>query len=498
MEHLKETDINTLQDILEVAKKRYKNHTAVQTMENGEIRNYSYDELYCLIEQYRTIIRKLNLPAETKAVMVGDVSLCWICCYFAVTTTGLCAVPLDKSLPDSQLADMAYKSDASVIIFTDNNEKRRENIAAIEPGIVVMDNRAFLEAESEPAAEAAPNIEKDQDAMMVYTSGTTGESKGVLLSHQNICHDVYCASKRNDKLSNVGARTVPVLPTHHMFQITVGILIPFYTGMTLCICQNPRMFMQSLPMFRPTTLTLVPAIIENLHKKLLDIGPEEFKKLAGNNLTTMKCGGAALLKSVIKDFKKAGIDIIIGYGITECSPVVATNSFSNPKYDTVGKVLPPPYCQVRIINGEICVKGSIVMKGYYKKEAETKKAFIDGWFRTGDLGELNAEGELILTGRIKNLIILSDGNNVSPEELEGVLMNMDHVDEALVKEKAIDGKIMIGAEIYTKELNDAVKQSILDQIAIYNKSVPMYKRIYDISFRKHAFDKTSLGKIRRY
>lgn len=496
MRYLKETDIDTLQDILEIAQKRYKDKTAVRALEDGEIKNYTYDDLNRRIEAYKVKIHKLNFSAGTKIIMIGDISLCWICCFFAITAMGLSAVPLDKSLSDKQVADIWTKSDAGAIILTEDNNARLQSIIDIEKSIVIKEKSYFTNITHEDIVQPV-EIEKEQEAVMVYTSGTTGESKGVLLSHQNICHNVYCVSKLNDKVASAGRTTVCVLPTHHMFQITVGILVPIYTGMTLCIGAGPRMVIQALQTYQPDCLALVPAIIESLHKKLTDIGPEEFRKLVGKNLTFILSGGAALSPAVARDFKRAGIDIIVGYGITECSPVVATNTYRDPKFNTVGKALPPPYCRIKIIDGEICVKGSIVMKEYYKNEAGTREAFTDGWFRTGDLGEVNSEEEIILTGRSKNLIILSDGNNVSPEELENILNDMEYVDEVLVKEKAVDRKVLIAAEIFAKQPGDQVKQSILDQIDAYNRSVPMYKRIYDVIFRTGEFEKTSLGKIRR-
>lgn len=232
-----------------------------------------------------------------------------------------------------------------------------------------------------------------------------------------------------------------------------------------------------------------------LYKCRIDIRRKLFYQILeklGGNLRIMVVGGAYIEPKLIKDFETWGITIVQGYGITECAPVISCNTDRYKKYDSVGKIVTGS--SVKIVENEIWVQGPIVMKGYYNNPQETETVFADGWFKTGDLGYLDQEGFLYITGRKKNLIILPNGENVSPEELEQKVMRISYVKEVIVSQK--DGQIC--AEVYLdKEVEVEAENKIHSDIMLMNKSLPNYKKIGKVLIREEEFEKTTTRKIKR-
>ena len=293
-----------------------------------------------------------------------------------------------------------------------------------------------------------------------------------------------------------------VLPINHVFCFTMDILKGIYCG--LCICINDSMIRVSknLKLFKPEIMCLVPMVIEGLYNKLIDgsvILPKKLvaKAALGGNLKKIFSGGAYLNPKFIDGFKEFGIDIIQGYGMTECSPVISTNLPGKIKKESVGQLI--SNCEAKIIDEGIYVKGSSVMMGYYKMPKETEETLIDGYLKTGDLGYIDDDNYIYITGRRKNLIILANGENVSPEEIENELTINRMVKEIIVSEESnrIKAEIFPNYDYLSKKKIKNVEEEIKSIIDRYNAETPIYKRITTLKIRETEFDKTTSKKIKR-
>ncbi|MCI9063974.1 MAG: AMP-binding protein, partial [Clostridia bacterium] len=361
--------------------------------------------------------------------------------------------------------------------------------------------------------------------MIVYTSGTTGLAKGVMLSEHNLLSVVYYGLQ----VATVYDSCLSVLPYHHTYEAVAGILVELHNHSTICINDSLKNVLPNIQLFKPEHIYLVPAFAEVFYKKIwstvrsqnkeklvktmikisnglrkihIDLRKILFKSITkafGGNLKEIIVGGAPLRSEIGDFFDAIGIDLLNGYGITECSPLVSVNrpKFNDPA--TVGVIL--PCCEVKIIDstdegiGEICVKGDIVMKGYYKDEERTKEVLSeDGWFKTGDYGFVNEKGQLVITGRKKNIIVLKNGKNVYPEEIENYILGIPYVQEVIVKESKKGNNLC--AEVFLNE-EGITKEKLKEDIAEVTKELPVYKHIAEVEIRKEEFIKTTTNKIRR-
>ena len=340
----------------------------------------------------------------------------------------------------------------------------------------------------------------DPDSLctIMFTSGTTGKSKGVMLTHRNMAENATCLDMKLPERSVV----LTVLPIHHAYCLSMDILKGFSLGAILCINDSLLRVAKNIKLFQPNMILMVPLMIETMARKLEDAAglPPELvrKEVFGENLTTIFCGGAYLNPALIDLFEKYGITIQQGYGMTECSPVISTNLSWNIRKDSVGQLM--PNCQAKSVDGELWVKGSSVMMGYYKMPEETAEALEDGWLKTGDLGYVDQDNFVYLTGRKKNLIITKNGENVSPEELENKIGENRLVLEVLVRENEgmIEAEIFPDYEYAKKQgIEDmrAALQKVIDQ---YNLNAPAYKKVYRLKVRETEFEKTPSRKIKRY
>ena len=378
---------------------------------------------------------------------------------------------------------------------------------------------------------------KDEDLrMLVYTSGTTGIAKGVMLSQHNLVSSVYYGLE----VSTVFERCLSVLPYHHTYEAVCGILVSLHHHSTICVNDSLRHVAENMKFFKPDYILLVPLFVENLYKKIMsgieakgkakafekliktsnamrkvgiDMRKTLFKSVHdvfGGEIIKLVCCGAPIRPELAGFFDAVGINLINGYGITECSPLVSVNRDYYSDYRSVGVTL--PCCEVKIDEpnedgeGEICVKGDVVMMGYYKKpEATAEVLSEDGWFRTGDYGRFNDEGQLFITGRKKNLIVLKNGKNVYPEEIEGYLQNIPYVSEVVVyavrnesgEETALCAEIYPNEELLAGKSVEERNTMIKNAVEELNKTLPSYKKVLKIKLRSTEFEKTTSKKIRR-
>ncbi len=428
-------------------------------------------------------------PKGTKIAVLGMSCIEGVEAWASVVGSGnvavLCNDYHERSLEDV-VNDMRQADVAAVLV--NKSVKNVEQLQGMLPDIELID---LTKKDLSKMKEEWPlRVEEDDIAQILFTSGTTGKLKMVMLSHGNIVQNAMgaqaCVEVRQ------GDVLVAVLPLYHGFEMVAGLLTPLLGGATVCFDDSHvrmlRNLLKNLALYQPNILILVPEFIKTLVKKAS--GKKTIRDIVGNNLRTIVVGGAKMPMDLMERFGK-GIKIVEGYGISECSPIVACNQEDDIVIGSVGK--PLAGVEVKIKEGEILVKGPNVMKGYYKDEESTRKAFDKGYFKTGDIGCFDDEGNLYVTGRIKNLIVLSNGENVSPEEIEEKLEQVDGVCEAFVEE--VDGCLC--ATIYPDA--NADREQILVGIEEKNKKLPPFKRVHkgNIAFRDNPFPKTSTGKIDR-
>ncbi len=472
--------------------------------------------------------------------VVGENSYEWMLTYFTALCGAGVIVPLDRELPADRLCGLIALADVSVLVFSAAQAKKieaiKEQLPQVKEFICMADSADFTPLSAVLAAgktafekdasfaDVSPGPEKL--AAIYFTSGTSGLPKGVMLSQKNMVAS-FDGAVRHVHYTDDDV-FLSVLPLHHAYESNCGILAILHSGSTICFNENLKLFLSNLQLFRPTAMALVPLIADTLFKQIMDSAKKSgklkkletgmklagfFKKLKidlaerlfgevhaalGGRLKKCFVGGAPMNPAVTAAFRKLGIVMLQGYGITECSPLVAVNRENFYKDDSVGPVL--PVCRVKIEDGEVLVRGDNVMMGYYKDEAATNEVFADGWFKTGDLGRLDADGFLYITGRKKNLIILDSGENVSPEELEGYIINLPLAREVAVYENGGE----ITAEIwpdedYAKENGvTEIETALSAQVAEINRGLPRYKHVLAVRLRDVEFEKNTSKKIIRY
>lgn len=477
----------------------------------------------------------LGLDKQKKHVAItGANSYPYIAAWFAVTSAGSIVVPLDWQRKDSDLADLIADSESEIVLY---GEEAADFAAEYSSNKNAPKFISFKELEQAmeqitgeyPCTEPEHVAAKDDPAAILYTSGTTSNSKGVLLSHYNFCSDAY-GSSCNILLDR---KTLHVLPWHHVYGM-IGLLCTFSCGTVNFINSSQKRFVEELHQFNPRLLIIVPLYIESVYKILLvtlkKMGKlddfnrrleqcraehiedqatlremfKDVRSIISPELETMISGGAVLDPKYIQFFRQIGIDVRDGYGITECAAVITVNRDRYYKEGSVG--LPIPVCDIKILNpdqgvGEVAVKGDNVMLGYYKNEQANQEAFLDGWYRTGDIGSLDEDGFLFLKGRIKNLIISPNGENVCPEELEILIGKFLEVREVVVylkNERYITAEIFPDME-YIRENNiEDYEEVIRENVNQLNSTLPAYKTIEEVLFRDSEFLKNTSKKIIRY
>lgn len=481
--------------------------TAFRYPSGKDIIEKKYSELKSDSEAVSRALESLSLAGKHIAV-IGMSSYDWIVSYLGTVNSGSVAVPLDASLPPSEIHELLNRADVSGLIY-DKTQKAmvegiKESCPNVKCAIAMQDGIGgdYLLAELIESNRGSYDTEIDPDALctLMYTSGTTGKSKGVMLTHRNLASNVeYCYVEIEP-----GTVSMSVLPIHHAYCLTSGVLKSLSLGSCICINDSMLHFARNFKKFQPEVTLLVPLIIETLYQQLRDTDPNIPKKLVANevfgpNLKIIFSGGAYLNPDLVDFFEEYGISVLQGYGMTECSPVISNNNQLNAKKGSIGK--PLGNCEVKFVDEEICVKGSSVMMGYYQMPEETAQALdSDGWLHTGDLGCMDEDGFLYITGRKKNLIILSNGENISPEELENELGKNDLVKEILVREsgKNIEAEIFPDAEFAEKNGINDIKSALEKIIDDFNKSVPLYKRVTALKVRDTEFDKNATQKIKRF
>ena len=441
--------------------------------------------------------------------LIGTTTYQWIVSYFGIVGSGSVAVPIDAQLPADAVCELLERADVEMLVF---DEIRRDVAEAVKEKCPSV--RYILSMQAEEAADGVQSLsmltalhageyEKELDggqlATILFTSGTTGKSKGVMLSHRNLVDNAVCL----DMKIPAGTISMTLLPINHVYCLTMDIIKGLHIGLVICINDSIMHVQRNMKLFKPEIVLLVPLVIESIYGKLKDAGSLIPKKMVakaafGGNLRIICSGGAYLDPDYVDKFKEYGITILQGYGMTECSPVISTNLEWENKKGSVGKLL--PNCEAKVVDEEIWVRGSSVMQGYYKMPEQTAETLEDGWLKTGDLGYVDEDDFVYITGRRKNLIILANGENVSPEELENQLSRSALVKEILVREKdkVIEAEIFPDYEYAKKKHVKDIQGKLQELVDGFNQDMPVYKRIYSLIVRETEFEKTPSKKIKRF
>lgn len=526
--------------------------------ENGEEKQMTYAEFVALVKSFSCGIR--GLIGEGKRVgVIGETSPYWVAAYLGVMAAGNTIVPLDRELDPVEIGKFLASVDAEALIYSATFNETFRNLAGESPSVrrlipMSADEAYLSSAEGAISYDALVKIgmemmnaggftadtDVERCAEMLFTSGTTGSSKCVMLCQRNIFAAVNSACESVD--FNSEDVLLSVLPIHHTYELTCGLAALNY-GIRICVNDSLRHVMKNIREYQPTGLILVPMFVNTMYRKVLSeakrsgkdkvlaIGSKiahavsflgidmsetvfrDVREAFGGRLQKIVCGGAALDPSLIPAFENFGIAIYEGYGITECAPLVAVTPYYKRVCGSIGPAV--PCCEVRIdgvqeneqgyVCGEILVKGDNVMLGYYNNPEANEAVFTDdGWFRTGDYGYLDKNGYIHITGRLKSVIVLDNGKNVFPEEIEEYLERIDAIAESVVIGRTDAEGSRLVAVIYPNYEKMAgmseseIRASIQKSITELNKKLPSFKQIHKLEFRKTEFEKTTSKKIKRH
>lgn len=536
-------DVEPFDTVKEMVKKRaetLKNRPAYKFEDGKEVKEVTYGEFYETICCLGEALTEKGYQRKHIAC-IGHNSYLWICVYLTTLCSNNVFVPIDKDLPETDIKNVLEHSEAD-IVFCDGKYAEMLKSADFSKKVEVVSfddeengisgllkrGKELLDSGSRAFDGEEANSLNDMK-MLLYTSGTTGNSKGVMLSEKNIMSCVI-GGLQTAKVYYVG---LSVLPYHHAYESVCGILVAFHVGATLCINKNLKSVTKSLLLYKPTYIMIVPAFAElfydkiwaNIRKKgkerafkaliafsnlLLKFGIDKRAKffkdihaVFGGEMKKIICGGAPIRPEIARFFDNIGLPLANGYGITECSPLVSGNRdyFDDPR--TAG--VPLPCVKVEIDNpdkdgiGEIKVKGDTVMLGYYKEPEKTAEVMVDGWFYTGDYGKFTEKGQLMITGRKKNLIVLTNGKNIFPEEIEEYISAIPEVKEVIVYSKRDESgnQKSLTARTYINPEMPISLAEIREKISIALSKLPKYKQIQEIILESEAFEKTTTNKIKR-
>ena len=547
-------EIKDLKDMLYKTTIRNQNKVAFKLKDNeGKIVNKTYLDFRKDVEALGTKLIEMGLKNKRIAI-IGKNSYEWAVSYLACVVVGI-VVPLDKESSDENIKEFLNSSKADAIIsdtkFLDRIEKFKSELKnklikidmqntlnytnfryLIDEGkmLISRGNRDFIDTKINP----------DEMRILLFTSGTTGNSKGVMLSHKNICSNIISVAKivKVDNSTSV----LSILPLHHTYECTLGFLLVLYGGGNIAYMEGLRYITKNIQEFKPTFILCVPLLLENVYKKIIKtlktslpnkytqdenniiqnlpfylkpIIKRKIKKSLGGKIKTFIVGAAAIKPEIVENFVALGIKVLQGYGLTECSPLVAGNNDTYYKAKSCG--MPIPDVEYKIDNpneegiGEIIARGPNVMLGYYENKEATDKVLIDGWFHTGDLGYIDDEEFLYISGRSKNMILTKNGENIYPEEIENILNDNDLIEESLIigtsngkDDVQVKAKIFpnieaikeyLGNKVPTKE---EINKTVNEIIKKVNEKLPNFKHIKSFKIMDEDFERTTTNKVKRF
>ena len=561
-------EIKDLRDMVQTSAAFFGDKDLYVYKEDKQEVHFSYNQLRDEVERFGTALNVLGID-EGRVAVIGETSAKVTVTYLGTVNAGGVIVPLDRELTEDQIPEFIERAECDMVVYSASFNGIITKMAAKMPHVkyyipmkgedevdhslpsapVVMQFDEVLKLGEQALNEHNNSyylhkIDLDKMCAIIFTSGTTGTSKGVMLSMRNLvaAADSSCKGVPYDSKT----RLVSVLPQHHTYEMTCSHLAVINLGASEFINDSLKYTMRNFQNYKPTALVLVPIFVETVYKKIWDnirkkgmekkvrglmkfsdtllkmgidlrgVFFKEIQAALGGEVKSMICGGAPISPQILKDFYSFGIVIFEGYGITECAPLVSVNPNGAARFGSAGK--PVHDDKVRIDKdpaedfGEIVVKGPNVMLGYYKDEAATKAAFThdmknfdnNGWFRTGDIGYIDNDGYIFITGRKKNVIILSNGKNVFPEELEEHLSHDPRIAESVIIGREQNGETIITAlvhpdyEKFEGKSDDEIAAEIKEAVNDVNRTLPSFKHMTAVEVMKDEFEKTTSKKIKRY
>ena len=561
------TNYKTIKEIFNRSMKEYADRPLILQKPNHKepYKKITYKEFGEDVNALGTKLVKM-LPENSKVIIVSETTYDWYVSYMTMLCGAGIAVPVDKELPDNELENVINRARATAVIYS---AKKKDAIKKIENNIPTV--KYFIEMDSDEYVvdkhvginylikegkelldngdNSYKNIEIDPEAfkVLIFTSGTTSNSKGVMICNRNLAANINAVSEYV-KL-NTDDRLFSVLPLHHTYESTIGFLLPFATGSSIAVCEGLRYIVPTLQESKPTALLAVPLLIETLYKKInetikkskkegivnsmigvtnvlkavnIDIKRKVFKEILdnlGGNLRIIVSAAAPIDGKIGKWVEDIGIKFLQGYGLTETAPIAAlTPEYEPSRYASTGKAVKDTIIKIEDPNengeGEILIKGPTVMLGYYEDDEATASVMKDGFFYSGDIGRIDEDGYIYITGRSKNVIVTQNGKNIYPEEIEMLLGSVPEISECMVygkkeSEDARDKELIITAkiipnyekieELHGKDLSDEEIQKIIwEKVKEVNKKLTSYKAVKKIEIKKDEFEKTTTMKIKRY
>ena len=558
--------IENFKEMIAATVEKYPNNVAYKFKKNlGQedetIIEKTYSEVNKEINGLATSLLNLGLEGK-KVVIISNNRYEWCVSYLAITTSNMIVVPLDKMLPEAEIKNLITRSKADAVIFENKyldifkrikesneieNLKLFINMDQENELDGIMSYKQLIERGQKRISEGDDSyskIEIDNEKMsaLLFTSGTTAQPKGVMLSQKNICYNVMGIAK----LAKMYPTDVLLsfLPLHHTFECTITFLFGFYSGVTVAFCDGLKYIQKNLQDYKVSVFVAVPLVLETMYKKIMngidkagktklvermtkisnflykklhiDIRRKVFKSVLdqlGGHVRVMYFGAASMSKDVIDGYNRFGIATIQGYGLTETSPVIAAETDKSKRPGSVG--ISPWLVDLDIVDkdengvGEIIAKGPNIMLGYYENEEATKEVLKDGWFYTGDLGYFDEDGFLYITGRKKEVIVLKNGENIYPVDIETYVNKLPYVAESIVFPRTnAKNEINLGIKIVYDEtvIKDTFgdksekeyEKLICEDIKEINKDLPVFKRLKELIITTEPLEKTTTQKIKRF
>ncbi|MBI1931464.1 MAG: AMP-binding protein [Ignavibacteriales bacterium] len=552
--------ITSIQEMILRSSEVYRDKLALEDLQNYPISKVTFAQLKENLLRFGKALKALGLNERTHIALIGENRVQWSISYLTLMCFNYVVVPIDKNLTENEILNIIHESDSEAIIFSDtftntlteNKSVLKKlriliNMDKADPDGQFLSMKSIIDNQIIGDTTILPKINPEDLAEIIFTSGSLGRAKGVMLSQKNL------ASNLVDMLSMLMMypedRFLSVLPIHHTYECTCGMLCPLYAGSSIHYARSLKTVAEDMQKVKATIVLGVPLLFDKMFKKVMkainedkkksflvpklikltnltqkigikDLKKKIFKELQnkfGGAIRIFIVGGAAADPVVAEGLQGFGFSFLQGYGLTETSPILALNQAENFKNNAAG--IPLPNVQIKIMDkdedgiGEIYAKGNNVMLGYYKDSAKTKDAFFDGWFKTGDLGFIDSDGFLHISGRKKNVIISKSGKNVFPEEIEDQLNHSPFILECLVygeksekQDEIIAAQIVVDAEafiLFSQENNvqitdELINETIEKEVAKVNKNLASHKKIVKFNIRENEFVKTTTQKIKRY
>jgi long-chain acyl-CoA synthetase len=559
VKHYRVTEITSIQDMLLKNAAQYGSSLALADLIDTPISRVTYAELLDRVLRFGNALNRLGLREGCHIAIVGDNRVQWGIAYLTAMCFNMTVVPIDKNLTSNEIINILYESESEAIVFSEGLENMLRNTYVLKKlrFYISMDLPAkkggyfsmkeLIDNSVPLPMHKLPQVNPDSMAEIIYTSGSVGRAKGVMLSQKNLASNLMAMRKMI--LIDNSDIFLSVLPIHHTYECTCGLLCPLYSGASVYFARSLKTVADDLQKVGATILLGVPLLFDKMFRRIYKtinedrlkskiikplikisdilemVGWKSFRHKVfhelhekfGGSIKMFIAGGAAPDPIVAKGLREFGFTFLQGYGLTETSPILALNQRENFKDDAAG--IPLDCVEIKISDpdsdgvGEIYAKGSSVMIGYYKNPKLTEDSFIDGWFKTGDIGKFDEEGFLHICGRKKNVIIANNGKNVFPEEIEDIVNRSPFVHECFVygekdqkHDEIIAVQIVTDAEAfieYTHKANIAITDEVVEKIISQvvkdvNKQLASFKQIKKYYIREREFEKTTTQKIKRY